>query len=148
MYDKPEYGDRYTVYFNVVEKDRPRMYMCFCMDAHPFHPQGIGQHSMGQLGPHNGKKISFRQLPADCQKAVMLHLKEENDPPRLNPFIKKYHIWIHHKYQGYVESAKSGEAAIAEITHDLPKRIRSQIREAKLEPASYGGAIHFLGWGD
>jgi len=91
IYDKPEYADRYTVYFNVIEKDRPRMYMCLGMDAHPFAPQGIGQHSAGMLGPHNGKRISFRQLPPDCKKAVLMHLKEKNDPPRLNPLAEGHY---------------------------------------------------------
>jgi hypothetical protein len=64
--------DRYTVYYDFVSS-RPgemKQYMCLGMNAAPFHPQGIGQHSSGQLGRHNGKRISLEDLPADCQQAV------------------------------------------------------------------------------
>lgn len=71
-------ADRYTVYFNFVEKNtKPPSYMCMGMDEHPFHPQGIGMHCSGQLGPHNGKRITLEQLPPDCQKAVRNELASE-----------------------------------------------------------------------
>lgn len=60
--------DRYTVYYNVKETND--MYMCLGMSEKPFNPLGFGQHSCGQLGSHNGKKITFNDLPVDCQKAV------------------------------------------------------------------------------
>lgn len=65
-------ADRYTVYYNAVEKkdDKNIFYACIGMDDKPFHPQGIGMHSSGVLGRHNGKRIKFNQLPLDCQKAV------------------------------------------------------------------------------
>lgn len=73
IYDSPDYIDRYTVYY-----DRPKdwgitergVYTCVGMSANPFHPQGFGQHSTGVLGRHNGKRITFADLPPDCQKLV------------------------------------------------------------------------------
>jgi hypothetical protein len=67
--------DRYTVYFDTVDKmaSGKRFYECFGMSERPFHPQGFGQHSCGQLGRHNGKKIEFGKLPDDCRKAVLWH---------------------------------------------------------------------------
>jgi hypothetical protein len=78
--------DRYTVYYNAIEKRVPQngsgtckgaakqrynnFYMCLGMNAAPFHPQGIGMHSSGMLGRHNGKRIRLEDLPEDCQQAV------------------------------------------------------------------------------
>jgi len=65
--------DRYSVYYNFVQSRpqvRPKQYMCLGMNAAPFHPQGIGMHSSGCLGRHNGKRIRLEDLPADCQQAV------------------------------------------------------------------------------
>jgi hypothetical protein len=67
-------ADRYTVYYNIEEKEN--WFSCLGMDGKPFHPQGIGMHSSGMLGEHNGKRITFDQLPEDCQKAVLQDLKE------------------------------------------------------------------------
>jgi hypothetical protein len=66
--------DRYTVYYD--EKEKSGMYTCLGMSERPFHPQGFGQHSSGQLGRHNGKRIKFEALPAQCQRAVKQDLKE------------------------------------------------------------------------
>lgn len=63
--------DRYTVYFNVRDRE---FWTCLAMSAEPFHPQGFGQHSVGSLGRHNGKRITFEQLPTDCQKAIVLEI--------------------------------------------------------------------------
>ncbi len=64
--------DRFTVYFKgrgTLERDGTRL--CLGMSEHPFHPQGFGQHASGCPGRHNGKKITFEQLPTDCQKLVL-----------------------------------------------------------------------------
>jgi hypothetical protein len=45
------------------------------MSVHPQHPQGFGQWSSGNIGKHNGKKITFEELPEDCQKLVLQDLK-------------------------------------------------------------------------
>ena len=58
--------DRYTVYFDELWSGD--LNMCLAMSEDPFHPLGFCQHSGGQLGDHNGKEITFDQLPADCQK--------------------------------------------------------------------------------
>jgi hypothetical protein len=64
--------DRYTVYFDIIEKQQSGIifYSCLGMSEKPFHPCGICQHSSGQLGRHNGKRIELKDLPLDCQKAV------------------------------------------------------------------------------
>jgi hypothetical protein len=69
--------DRYTVYYNEIEKivNGKKMYMCLGMSEHPCHPQGFGQHSTGMLGEHNGKRIILEQLPPDCQKLVKQELE-------------------------------------------------------------------------
>ena len=36
--------------------------------AHPFHPQGFGQHWEAVAGPHLGRRVSWDTLPADVQK--------------------------------------------------------------------------------
>jgi len=73
--------DRYTVYYGgrgCLETD-PRtgieMRACLGMSEHPFDPQGVGQHGYGMPGKHNGKKITFEELPKDCQKLVLQDLK-------------------------------------------------------------------------
>lgn len=72
--------DRYTViYIQCLSKQNgKRMYDCRCMSEHPFHPQGFGQMSTcqapefdGDIDTHLGKRISFVDLPEDCQKLVM-----------------------------------------------------------------------------
>ena len=81
-----ESADRYTVVFTgryrryktiEDERTRPRYYVYLGMSANPFHPQGIGQHGESNYlidrpgYSHLGKKISFTDLPVDCQKAVV-----------------------------------------------------------------------------
>ncbi len=78
--------DRYTVVFagNFPGRD------CRChyvgMSTHPYHPQGFGQHedspkiidanksgftpAVGGLAPFRARRITWAQLPPDCQKVV------------------------------------------------------------------------------
>jgi len=35
------------------------------------------QHSSGMLSSHNGKRITFEQLPVDCQKLVKMEFEPE-----------------------------------------------------------------------
>ena len=67
-----ETADRYTVYYSGRESINHSngFRACVGMNESPFHPQGFGQHSEGQPGKHNGKRITFQSLPADCQKLV------------------------------------------------------------------------------
>ena len=82
--------DRYTVVYT-------GRYACrsgcdyVAMSAHPFHPQGFGQHGSARWpidvvgnawgGPaigkscHIGKRIAFTDLPADCQTLVLTNYR-------------------------------------------------------------------------
>ena len=63
--------DRYTVYLNVNEsRHDPRLMECFVMSDNPQHPCGVGMHSEGYLGRHNGKRIKFSDLPQECQDTL------------------------------------------------------------------------------
>ena len=65
-----ESWDRYTaVYMNAKLPDGS--YEARGMSAKPFHPQGFGQMGAAKCGKHLGKRISFDELPADCQKLVL-----------------------------------------------------------------------------
>jgi hypothetical protein len=63
-------ADRFTVVYMDRPERRPRMFEAVGMDARPFHPQGIGQHTTATPGRHLGRRIAFEALPADCQKVV------------------------------------------------------------------------------
>lgn len=84
IYDKPSFVDRYSVYFDVVEKVQEddagkchTLYMVLGMSVDPFSPNtGVCQHSCGQLGAHNGKKIRLRDLPVDCLVALVQELQD------------------------------------------------------------------------
>ena len=68
--------DRYTVYYDVKHNHgNNNLYDCLAMNNYSFDPQGFCQHSSGQLGRHNGKRIAFSKLPLDCQKAVRRDLE-------------------------------------------------------------------------
>jgi len=44
------------------------------MSGAPFHPQGYGQHGEGKPGRHNGRRIAWADLPADCRRLVEMDL--------------------------------------------------------------------------
>lgn len=73
--------DRYTVVFTGRYKKNGRYFEYLGMSANPFHPQGFGQHGehTTQIDrpsyAHLGKKISFSDLPKDCQECVMWDYK-------------------------------------------------------------------------
>jgi hypothetical protein len=70
-------GDRYTVVFKDCPVERkPGYYLALGMDAHPFHPQGIGMHTEAMAGDHLGKRIKFEDLPVDCRRLVLQDLAE------------------------------------------------------------------------
>jgi hypothetical protein len=70
--------DRYTVVF--LEDTEKVSYLA--MNAAPFHPQGFGQHGKMMLndvaysgrGGSFKKRIKFADLPADCQRAVLIDI--------------------------------------------------------------------------
>lgn len=65
--------DRYTVvYMNDPEGNG--CYGARGMSEHPTHPQGFGLYTSAMPGRHLGKRITFDQLPPDCQKVVLLDL--------------------------------------------------------------------------
>lgn len=73
--------DRYTVVYPKQQHPQGAYYPYIAMSEHPTHPQGFGQH--GELQPpgkagfgHLGKRISFAELPPDCQKLVKAELKD------------------------------------------------------------------------
>lgn len=71
-------ADRYTVFYS-RPKDwglRSPEYAYVAMSALPFHPQGFAQHGTGRLGRHNGKRITFVDLPADCQTLVLQDIQK------------------------------------------------------------------------
>lgn len=100
-------ADRYTVYFDIPEKiqDGKQWYQCLGMDNSPFHPQGIGMHSSGQLGRHNGKRIAFKELPFDCQRAVMQDFIGEIAIPLKK--LKRRSSWWRHGFAGKKYSIKA-----------------------------------------
>jgi hypothetical protein len=65
--------DRYTVVFMNEPERRHSTFAALGMSAHPFHPQGFGQHCIAMPGHHLGRRINFADLPADCQKCVRQH---------------------------------------------------------------------------
>lgn len=67
--------DRYSVIY-VEEAEGPGLFACRAMSSNPYSPQGFCQMSSAMVGSHLGKKISFSDLPADCQKVILEDLHE------------------------------------------------------------------------
>jgi hypothetical protein len=73
--------DRYTVVFTGRYNKSGIYYEYLGMSAHPFHPQGFGQHGESNQPidrptySHLGKKITFDQLPEDCKLCVLQDYK-------------------------------------------------------------------------
>jgi hypothetical protein len=69
--------DRYTVVFSGNYPGRQRLCRYLGMSGAPFHPQGFGQHGESETiidrptYGHLGRKISFGDLPADCQELTL-----------------------------------------------------------------------------
>lgn len=62
--------DRYTIYVN-IKHDLGQQYECLAVGT---DPQGFSQWCSGVLGPHNGKKLTFEQLPEHIQKHVQARI--------------------------------------------------------------------------
>ena len=58
---------------------------CISADESPFQPQGIGQHTSCQPGPHLGKRIHWDELPADVQRFARQAFPEYSPQPELLP---------------------------------------------------------------
>jgi hypothetical protein len=78
--------DRFTVVYLDTRDDRGNV-QYLAMGARPFHPQGFCQH--GEMPIHNvayrgrggvfDKRIQFKELPPDCQRAVLQDLEPEEE---------------------------------------------------------------------
>ena len=76
IYDNGEVGDRYTVYDTRIPERGKDMFPCLVMSPEPHHPLGFCQHSIGSVGPHNGKEIHLIDMPYDCQMLALRFLGE------------------------------------------------------------------------
>lgn len=73
LYDNGgESFDRYTIlpprWAREYMDRNPGQWTAIAASEHPFHPQGFGQHVTAAPGPHLGKRIKWKDLPADVQK--------------------------------------------------------------------------------
>lgn len=69
--------DRYTAVFMSLERERDGTYQCRAMSEHPFH--GFGMWCSAVPGRHLGKRITFDQLPPDCQRLLVQDLDSIRD---------------------------------------------------------------------
>lgn len=64
--------DRYTVIpprWAAAYRERgPLLWQAIGASAEPFAPQGFGMHVTAVPGPHLGRRIHWRELPADVQR--------------------------------------------------------------------------------
>lgn len=76
--------DRYTVVYTCLGHKKGLRGRCLYvgMSSNPFHPQGFGQHGEADhtidrpTYGHLGKRITFEQLPPDCQMLVWSDYRE------------------------------------------------------------------------
>ena len=65
-------ADRYTIipprYAKQYRLHAPGMWEAIGANAAPFHPQGIGMHVTAAPGSHLGRRVHWRDLPADVQR--------------------------------------------------------------------------------
>ena len=76
VYDSEQVDDRYTVYDTRIPERGIDMFPCLAMSADPHNPLGFCQHSIGAIGPHNGKEIQLIDMPYDCQMLALKFLGE------------------------------------------------------------------------
>ena len=65
--------DRYTAVYMGWPEGRG-LYAARGMSEHPCHPQGFGQFCSAMPGRHLGKRITFAELPTDCQRLIQSDL--------------------------------------------------------------------------
>jgi hypothetical protein len=72
--------DRYTVipprWAGEDWKERNGLFYAISASAHPFDPQGFGQHVSAMPGKHLGNRIRWNQLPKDVQKVARQTFEE------------------------------------------------------------------------
>jgi hypothetical protein len=72
IYDSGDkFLDRYTAVYMMLPERGTNEFSAVGMSEHPFSPQGFGQHITAVPGKHLGRRISFEQLPTDCQKMIL-----------------------------------------------------------------------------
>ena len=96
-YDNGESWDRYTVVYTGRYRGPSGQFQYVGMSAHPFRPNGFGQHGESQTqidvvpgswgGPsigkrnHLGLRIPYTELPPDCKTLVLRDYREIWDLP-------------------------------------------------------------------
>ena len=74
VYDAQQYYDRYTIYYGKVDRVSG-FHNCIVASENFDSPGGVYQHSTGQTGPHNGKRITLKDLPEKLRDYVTAELK-------------------------------------------------------------------------
>ena len=77
IYDAPEFADRYSIYIDEKHDRGGKLYMVLCLSDNCNQPNGVNMWSSGELGDHNGKKITFEQLPPQVQKCARARLEDD-----------------------------------------------------------------------
>jgi len=62
-------ADRYAVYITDSE--------CLCLSVDCNMPNGVNMWGVGRFGPHNGRVISFEQLPAQVKRCVISRIQNK-----------------------------------------------------------------------
>ena len=83
IYDYPDFADRYSIYVDKKHDYQGRLYMVLCLSDNCNQPNGVNMWGSGELGDHNGKKITFEQLPPQVQKCA--HTRLEDDAGTVKP---------------------------------------------------------------
>lgn len=72
--------DRYTII--IEDTDHPDEDYALAASDDPYHPQGFGQHTTAEHGPHLGGRVLLTSLPKKVLQFVMADLgnqEEDND---------------------------------------------------------------------
>ena len=69
-------ADRYTVVFDDQPERGRGMYAALGLSEHPGNPQGVSEFTTAMKGRHLGKRVQFRQLPAEVQNHVIARLRD------------------------------------------------------------------------
>lgn len=110
-------ADRYTVYFN--RSSRPGFNDAIGMSEHPFSPQGFGQHTSGQLGAHNGKRITVSALPPDCQQFVAKELAPELSMGSQQQRVGSHATSVHKDADGFMAVVYQNTAVVRFNDHEV-----------------------------
>lgn len=174
-------ADRYTVlYTGRYTHLTGGSYWYMAMSENPTHPQGIGMHgesrsyidnrSWGQRGgySHLGKKITFDELPEECQRVVMRDVFDMAiDWPEATYCRKTVLAEFMHGYlttglwSETDQSTDSGgfplddnytvadidKSCVASVTEECQDFILANIRELQAYVHSLGDSCDYTAWG-